>query len=123
MDLAQFGASGAVVAVVVLFLKFIKEEAEKRDKTYANVAKALDKLSKATTKNTSATASADEYLRERNGRDNEHHASTLKAIQKIPTTLDTIAKAQEKAIIKAVKVDRQNVTEQKVEHQTVRHME
>lgn len=123
MDLAQFGASGAVVAVVVLFLKFIKEEAEKRDKTYDNVAKALDRLSKATTKNTSATTSADVYLRERNGRDNEHHAGTLKAINAIPVTLKKIADDQQKAIIKAVKVERQNVTEQKVEHQTVRHVE
>lgn len=123
MELAQFGASGAVVAVVVLFLKFIKEEAEKRGKTYDNVAKALDRLSKATTKNTSATTSADIYLRERNGRDNEHHAAALKAINAIPVTLKKIADDQEKAIIRAVKADRQNVTEQKVEHQTVKHVE
>lgn len=119
MDLAQFGASGAVVAVVVLFLKFIKEEAEKRDRTYEEVAKALNKLSANTTKNTAATTSADTYLRQRNGRDNEHHAATLKAIQVIPATLKKIADDQQKAIIKAVKVERQSVTEQKVEHQTI----
>jgi hypothetical protein len=91
MDIAQFGASGAVVAVVLLFLKFMREEGAKRDISAQVVAKALDKLSSVTAKNTAATIQADTYLKQRNGRDNEQHGVNIKIqqdmvqqIQKIP---------------------------------------
>lgn len=87
---------------------------------FNDIVPALEGLKTATDQNTSATRSADVYLRERNGRDNEHHKSVLTAIDAIPTTLEKIAKEQEKSIIQAVKVERQSVKEQKVEHQTVK---
>lgn len=72
--------------------------------------------------NTEATKSADVYLRERNGRDNEHHQATLKAIEEIPNTLKKIAKDQEKAIIKAVQVDKQSINKQNVNETTIEHI-
>lgn len=119
MDLAQFGASGAVVVVVIVFLKFLREEGKNRDKTYELVSEELSKLSNSTDKNTQATKSADEYLRERNGRDNEHHGAVLTAINEIPKTMKKIANAQSKAIINAVSVNEQSVKEQTVKHQTI----
>lgn len=111
--LAALGIVSACVAGLIWVIK----------KMFNDILPALNGLKRATEQNTSATKSADTYLRERNGRDNEHHAATLKAINAIPVTLKDIADAQEKAIIKAVKVDRQSVTEQKVEHQTIKHVE
>ena len=114
MDFSQFGASGAVVVVVFIFLKYMREEAKKRDITYEKVAKALDGVTSATKKNTLATASADQYLRQRNGRDAEFQRENIQAIKQIPTTMQEIANNQATAIINAV-----NVREQHVEHQTV----
>ena len=86
---------------------------------FSDVVPALEGLKKATDQNTSATKAADTYLRDRNGRDKEHHTASLRAIRAIPVTLKKIADDQEKAIIRAVKVEKQSVTEQKVEHQTI----
>lgn len=90
---------------------------------FNDIVPALNGLRKATEQNISATKSADIYLRERNGRDNEHHQAVLESINAIPDTLRNIADDQQKAIIKAVKVSKQNVTEQKVEHQTIKTRE
>ena len=134
MDIAQFGASGAVVAVVLLFLKFMREEGIKRDESYKQVAKALDRLSKNTGENSlqskltrAAIKASDSYLRERNGRDNEKHQmliniseEQLKATQAIPATLKKIADDQSAAIITAVKVEQQHVEHQHIEHEVVK---
>ena len=121
MDLASFGASGAVVAVVVLFLNYITKDTIKREATYEKVAIELKRLANSTDKNTMATKSADEYLRKRNGLDMEHHTEVLSAIQAIPEVLRHIADEQSKAIDHAI--NKQKVTEQVVEHQTVKEHE
>lgn len=113
MDFSQFGASGAVVVVVFLFLKFMKDEGVKRDTTYAKVAKALEN-------NEKAVATADKYLRERNGRDAQSHKELMIAVQAIPITMQDIADKQAEAIVTAVTVKEQNVGKQIVDHQTVK---
>lgn len=60
--------------------------------------KTLDANTKALALNTKATQSADKYLRERNGRDNEFHKEVLKGLKDIQN---------------------QHVQTQKVEHQTI----
>lgn len=119
-DLAQFGASGAVVVVVYFFLRFMREEAKKRDETYGQVAAALTVLNKSVIENTSATTSADTYLKQRNGRDIEKHAELLKATKAIPITLKKIAQKQATEIIKAVKVERQYIEHADIGKQTVK---
>lgn len=79
---------------------------------------ALENNNIMTAANTKATASADTYLRERNGRDNEHHAAVLKSLDAIPTTMQTIADAQSQAILSAVKGD-QHIVKQIVDKQEV----
>lgn len=108
--LAALGIVSACVAGLIWVIK----------RMFNDILPALDGLKAATQSNTSATKSADEYLRERNGRDNEHHAATLKAINAVPTTLQKIADDQAKAIIKAVTVEKQSVNEQTVAHQHVK---
>lgn len=84
-DLVQFGAAGAVVAVVWLFLDYLKKQEAKRDQTYREVAKALKTIAAATDKNTRATINADNYIRERNGRDNKFHSEVMHTLQQILT--------------------------------------
>ena len=119
--LASIGVVVTSVGLLGWVVKFLLQEMKKsmdnNTESYKLVAKALDKLSRTTDKNTMATKSADSYLRQRNGRDNEHHTAVLKAIETIPNTLRKIADDQSKAIIKAV-----TVKEQIVEHQQVDHM-
>lgn len=115
-DAGLLAALGIVSTCVAGLIWVIK-------RMFNDILPALNGLKNATLQNTEATKSADTYLRERNGRDNEHHAAVLNAINQIPNTLKKIAKDQEIAIIKAVKVERQSVKEQKVEHQTVKHTE
>jgi len=112
MDYAQFGASGATALVVFLFLKFMREEGRKRDKQNTLFVSAINK-------NTRVTKSADEYLRQRNGRDTEAHKETLKAIKEVPDTLREIAEAQQAAIIKAVRIGQQHVEHQHVEEAVI----
>lgn len=123
MDFSQFGASGAVVLVVFLFLKFMRDEGIKRDATYAKVARALENNVKALENNEKAVASADKYLRERNGRDAQSHKELMVAVQAIPTTMQSIADNQADAIVTAVTVKEQNVGKQTVEHQLVKDTE
>lgn len=64
--------------------------------------KTLEANTKALSLNTRATKNADNYLRERNGRDNEFHAQVLKSLEKLPI---------------------QKVKEQRVEHQTIKEVD
>jgi hypothetical protein len=116
--LAALGIVSVCVGVLVWVIKFMFEKILPALENNNKLTAQTIELTKA---NTKATKSADEYLRQRNGRDNEHHKAALEAINAIPKTLKKIAIDQEKAIIKAVKVDKQSVTEQKVEHMTVNH--
>jgi len=86
---------------------------------FSQIVPAMKGLEEATAQNTAATKSADIYLRERNGRDNEHHSAVLESINEIPKTMKKIADDQSSAIIKAVSVNKQSVAEQTVKHQTV----
>lgn len=112
MDIAQFGASGAVVVVVLAFLKFMRDERVRSDKREAILVKAINK-------NTKTVKAADSYLQQRNGRDIEHHKSTLKAVEEIPKTMQRIANDQSKALLKAVEIKEQHVEHQHVDNETV----
>lgn len=70
--------------------------------------------------NTSATKSADRYLRGRNGRDAKQHAELVKATQAIPITMRKIADEQADALKKALTdLPAQHVGAQNVDKQTV----
>ena len=114
--LAALTIVSACVAVLVWVIKFMFTKILPAMENNNKLTAQANVLTKA---NTKATKSADEYLRERNGRDNEHHAAVLESIKAIPTAMNKIARDQERAIIKAVKVEKQSVAEQKVEHMTV----
>lgn len=108
-------ALGIVSTCVVGLIWIIK-------RMFNDIIPAINGLKKATEQNTSATKSADEYLQQRNGRDNEHHAAVLKSINAIPKTMEEIANAQYLAIIKAVSIKEQSVTEQTVAHQHIQEV-
>lgn len=82
----------------------------------------LEGLTKSTDANTSATKTADKYLRDRNGRDAESHKESIKAIEAIPLKMQAIADKQAATLIKnlkklpAQKIEHQHVQEQKVEN-------
>lgn len=117
--LAALTIVSACVAVLVWVIKFMFTKILPAMENNNKLTAQANVLTKA---NTKATKSADEYLRERNGRDNEHHKATLKAIEEIPNTLKKIAKDQEKAIIKAVQVDKQSINKQNVNETTTEHL-
>lgn len=108
-NIAALGIVASCVAGLIWVIK----------RMFNDVVPALNGLKKATEQNTSATKSADDYLQQRNGRDNEHHEATLKSINAIPTVMKTIADAQAEAIIKAVRNGSQHVSEQIVDNQTI----
>lgn len=111
-DAGLIAALGIVSACVAGLIWVIK-------RMFNDIVPAIDGLKKATEQNTSATKSADTYLKERNGRDNEHHTATLKAINTIPITMKKIADAQATAIISAVEVREQHVEFQHIDKQTM----
>lgn len=108
--LSALGIVATCVAGLIWVIKYL----------FSQIVPALNGLEKVTRLNTEATKSADTYLRERNGRDNEHHTAVLESINEIPKTMQKIANAQSSAIIEAVSVRRQSVAEQRVEHQTIK---
>lgn len=108
-NLAVIAILATTVGALVWVIKYL----------FTKVVPALDGLKQSTEANTQATKAADQYLRERNGRDSEHHTESLKAIQAIPPTLQKIADEQAQAIIKAVTVQEQHVEHQYVEKETV----
>lgn len=111
-DAGLLAALGVVSACVGGLIWVIK-------RMFNDILPVLHGLEKATVKNTDATKSADTYLRQRNGRDIEFHAETLKSIQAIPERMQTIADTQARAILKGVKdqtIQTQHVDKQVVEH-------
>lgn len=108
--LAALGIVSACVAALVWVIRFM----------FGRLVPMIEELIKNTAANTSITESADKYLRDRNGRDSEHHKATLSAINKIPTTMKKIADAQAKAIIKAVDIREQHVEHQHIDKQTLK---
>lgn len=122
-DLSNVGASGAVVVVVIIFLKFIREENLKRDKRDGLLVNAINNIGKESKLTRAVAKSADEYLRERNGRDAKSHKELMVAVKAIPKTMQQIADAQKLAIIEAVKVNKLDAKDAHVTNMTVDHQE
>jgi len=81
----------------------------------------MDRLVTATELNTQATRSADEYLRQRNGRDNEFHNEVIQKLTKISTEITQTAATTAKVLAKNSTT--QEVREQTVEHQIIQNKE
>lgn len=122
-DITQLGASGSVVFVVLIFLKYIKEDSAKRDAREERFIAAIGNVAKESKATRTVAKSADQYLRDRNGRDAKSHKELMVAVEAIPTAMQKIADTQASAIITAVKVDKQSVKQQTVQHQTVKNQE
>lgn len=84
VTIAVVGVLATCVGGLLWIIKFM----------FMKIVPSIDGLTKATAANTAATKSADKYLRERNGRDNEAHTETLLAIQEVPKTMRKIASEQ-----------------------------
>lgn len=110
-DAGLLAALGIVSACVAGLIWVIK-------RMFNDILPALDGLKAATISNTRATKTADQYLRDRNGRDVEKHAELLKATQEIPKVMQEIADNQAQAIISAVDVKEQHVEHQHIDKQT-----
>lgn len=122
-DAGLLAALGIVSSCVLLLGWIIKFMFMKLLPAMENNNKLTEEGNKLTKANTKATTTADIYLRERNGRDNEHHEATLKAIKKIPTVLQEIADSQAASIIKAVGKGTQHLDKQVVDKQIVNSQE
>jgi len=114
---AIVGVLSATVGALIWIIKYL----------FTEFKPALDGLVKATEQNTVATKSADVYLRERNGRDNEFHAEVMKSLENIPIEASkqaTIVARELKRVgditaAQLKEVGTQQVVEQIVEHQHV----
>jgi hypothetical protein len=89
------GVITACVATLTWVIRFILKK----------VVPAIDNLADSTDKNTKAvnavqktTKSADKYLKERNGRDNETHSEMIEAIKKIPAQIIATANITAKTL-------------------------
>ncbi len=118
---AIVGVLSATVGALIWIIKYL----------FSEFKPALDGLIRATDQNTLATKSADEYLRERNGRDNEFHGEVMASLKDIPVQAKSQAAivAQELKAVGLLTAEKlqmaneapitQTVTEQVVEHQVV----
>ncbi len=111
--LAALGIVSACVGGLIWVIK----------RMFNDILPALNSLTIATKQNTTATKSADTYLKQRNGRDIEKHTELLKATREIPKVMQQIADTQSSAIISAVKVQEQTVEHQTVKRETVERKE
>ena len=96
----SWGVALAAIAVLgpcVAYLIWAAKSDRTDNKTF------LTGLGKLVSSNTRAVKASDKYLRDRNGRDSEFHKETLKALEAIPITMQTIADTQAKAIVDALK--------------------
>lgn len=118
VTLAVIAILGSTVGALVYVIKFMFN---KVIPMLEQQIKVTGKLLTATSNNTSATKSADEYLRQRNGRDAEKHQELLEVTKEIPLTLQRIADTQAESIIKAIKIKEQHVEHQHVEISSVEH--
>lgn len=87
---------------------------------FTKMVPSIDGLTKATDNNTKATASADRYLKDRNGRDAIMHKELIKAVGEIPKQIIATAEITSKTLKKAPL--KQTVKKQEVEVQTVREV-
>jgi len=119
--LAIIGILGATTAALVWIIKYL----------FASFMPVMDNLVRATEENTKATKSADEYLRDRNGRDKTFHEEIMLSLKEIPaqarTQAEEVAKelhrvgdlTAERLVQAAGQTKHQTVIEQTVEHQIV----
>jgi len=119
--LAIIGILGATTGALVWIIKYL----------FTSFKPVMDNLVRATEENTKATQSADEYLRERNGRDIEFHKEIMVSLKEIPAQAKKQAEqvveelhrvgdlTAERLVQSAEQTKHQTVTEQTVEHQIV----
>jgi len=119
--LAIIGILGATTAALVWIIKYL----------FASFMPVMDNLVRATEENTKATKSADEYLRDRNGRDKTFHEEIMLSLKEIPNQAkkqaEEVAKelhrvgdlTAERLVQAAGQTKHQTVIEQTVEHQIV----
>lgn len=151
--LSALAIVGSSLTALIFIAKYLlvdqKKSTDRNTKAQEAVAKALQQLAKSTDKNTIATISADTYLKERNGRDNEQHGKNIKIqntmvteMKKIPEIIFSTQQqrhAESKAVLEATQaipetlkqiakeqaiaiIKAVSVKEQKVEHQEIAHM-
>lgn len=116
-NLAVIGILASCVGALVWIIKYLFA------KIIPNLEKNTDMLkllADVTTNNTAATKSADEYLRERNGRDIEFHTQVVERLDAVPLKMEQIALKQAKEL---KRITMQDVKEQTVQHQTVANKE
>ena len=73
--IAIIGILGSTVAALIWIIKYL----------FDSFKPAMDELVKVTQANTSATTSADTYLKQRNGRDIEFHTEIMAKLKDIPS--------------------------------------
>jgi len=111
---AVIGVLSLAVGALIWVIKFM----------FTKLLPTIEGLTTATRANTSATKSADTYLRQRNGRDIEKHEELLKATEAIPQKMQKIADTQAKTLIENLKklpaqnIEHQHVKDQTIENQT-----
>ncbi|MGI9028161.1 MAG: hypothetical protein ACR2FM_04985 [Candidatus Saccharimonadales bacterium] len=133
--IAIVGVLSATVGALIWIIKYL----------FSEFKPALDSLVKSTDQNTIATKSADVYLRDRNGRDNEFHGEVMASLKDIPiqaniqaemvavelkkagsataAQIESASTANFKALAKTIKEINQQVNEQHVEHQVIQNIE
>lgn len=107
--IAALGILATCVGGLLWVIKFV----------FTKLIPAIDHLTDATKRNTLATKSADEYLRQRNGRDNEMHGQVLGALKAIPGEMKKLADSSVEQVGAIV----QNISRQTVETQIVKNKE
>lgn len=115
--IAIIGVLSATVGALIWIIKYL----------FSEFKPLLDSLVKVTEQNTLATKTADTYLRERNGRDNEFHAEVMKSLKDIPIRAEKQANRVAKELKRVgdttaahlKRIGAQEIAEQTVQHQTV----
>lgn len=102
-DAGLLAALGVVSACVAGLLWIIKFMFNRLVPLLENSNKLMAESNNLTKANTKITHNADQYLRQRNGRDIEFHAKQLESINAIPIKMQEIADAQAKTLIENFK--------------------
>lgn len=118
-DAGLLAALGVVSACVAGLLWIIKFMFNRLVPLLENSNKLMAESNNLTKANTKITHNADQYLRQRNGRDIEFHAKQLESINAIPIKMQEIADAQAKTLIENFK----KLPSQNIEHQYVDNQE
>ena len=114
VTLAIVGILGTCVAGLIWVIKTMFN---KIIPLVENGNKSIEKMVLMIKINTDATKSADQYLKDRNGRDAQKHEELIEVTKEIPIKMQEIADLQAKTLL----VNIQKIKEQKVETQTIEH--